>query len=109
MTGWIGCDLDGTLAEYVSWTGHETIGAPIPAMVARVKAWLKEGKDVRIFTARVGDGDQRSRRYIQEWCLTHIGKVLPITCQKDYAMVTLYDDRCVRVETNTGRLLSPEG
>ena len=52
--GWIGVDLDGTLAEYNGWQGPANIGAPIPAMVERVKAWLEEGRDVRIFTARVG-------------------------------------------------------
>ena len=51
--GWIGIDLDGTLAEYDGWKGVEHIGKPIPSMVERVKAWIIEGKDVRIFTARV--------------------------------------------------------
>lgn len=52
--GWIGVDLDGTLAI---WKGHFdvlAIGDPIPAMVDRVKAWIAAGQDVRIFTARVG-------------------------------------------------------
>jgi hypothetical protein len=30
---------------------------------------------------------------------------LPITNCKDFAMVELYDDRCVQVEANTGRLI----
>lgn len=77
-------------------------------MVERVKGWLAEGKDVRIFTARVGDGDQRSRRYIEAWCQEHLGEVLPITCSKDYGCVCIYDDRCVQVETNTGRLIATE-
>jgi hypothetical protein len=51
--GWIGVDLDGTLAHYDGWKGADHIGAPIPAMVERVKGWLTEGKTVRIFTARV--------------------------------------------------------
>lgn len=51
--GWIGVDLDGTLAEYHGWPPDGSIGAPIPAMIERVKQWLDEGKDVRIFTARV--------------------------------------------------------
>ena len=51
--GWIGVDLDGTLAEYLGWQGMGHIGEPIAPMVERVKAWLAEGKDVRIFTARV--------------------------------------------------------
>jgi hypothetical protein len=50
--GWIGVDLDGTLAHYDGWKGADHIGAPIPAMVERVKGWLAEGKTVKIFTAR---------------------------------------------------------
>lgn len=44
--GWIGVDLDGTLAEYHGWDDGR-IGAPIPKMVQRVKQWLAEGKEVR--------------------------------------------------------------
>ena len=51
--GWIGVDLDGTLAYYDQWRGALHIGEPIPVMLERVKRWLDEGKDVRIFTARV--------------------------------------------------------
>ena len=32
MSGWIGVDLDGTLAFYDMWRGMEHIGKPIPAM-----------------------------------------------------------------------------
>jgi hypothetical protein len=51
--GWIGVDLDGTLAHYEGWKGQEHIGEPIAPMVERVKGWLAEGREVRIFTARV--------------------------------------------------------
>ena len=37
--GWIGVDLDGTLAEYHGWQGIEHIGEPIPKMMARVRRW----------------------------------------------------------------------
>ena len=57
--GWIGVDLDGTLAVYYDW---EIIGDPIPLMVERVQQWLKEGKHVKIFTARVSHGDRRERK-----------------------------------------------
>ena len=40
MNGWIGVDLDGTLAHYEGWQGETHIGAPISAMVERVKRWL---------------------------------------------------------------------
>lgn len=111
MRGWIGVDLDGTLAEYDGWRGPDRIGAPVPAMVERVKLWLGEGKDVRIFTARISsDGTiervmdaERARAAIQQWCIEHLGRVLPITNTKDYGMIELWDDRCVQVEKNTGR------
>lgn len=52
-SGWIGVDLDGTLAEYNGWQGIDHIGKPIPKMVNRVKKWLSEGVQVKIFTARL--------------------------------------------------------
>jgi hypothetical protein len=111
-------DLDGTLAHYDGWVSVEHIGEPIPLMVERVILWLAEGKDVRIFTARVDGGEvalaagepagehfrdvAHVREVIEAWCLKHIGAVLPITNKKDFGMVQLWDDRCVRVVTNTG-------
>ena len=120
MNGWIGIDLDSTLAHYDEWRGVEHIGQPIQPMVDRVKRWVAEGYDVRIFTARVdggtvlADDDARKEQYqnvarvkavIEAWCMEHIGFILPITNVKDYGMWVLYDDRCVQVEKNTGRLL----
>lgn len=108
--GWIGVDLDGTLAKYDSWRGAEHIGDPVPAMLLRVRRWLVKGEDVRIVTARVGpQGDHhqlaRARLAIELWCKQHIGRILPVTAAKDFAMRVLYDDRAVQVETNTGRLI----
>lgn len=103
--GWIGVDLDGTLAHYDGWQGIAHIGAPIPKMVVRVQQWLAEGRVVKIFTARVGDaGHSRdiARHYIHVWCKRHIGQELPVTATKDLAMVELWDDRAVQVQCNTG-------
>ncbi|HOK45915.1 MAG TPA: hypothetical protein PLK67_08280 [Bryobacteraceae bacterium] len=122
MNGWIAVDLDGTLAEYHGWPADGSIGAPIPEMVEQVKQWLAEGKDVRIFTARVwpngtaiqGAGFEREKQAteqafrIQEWCRRHIGRPLPVTCVKDPFMVEQYDDRAFHVVPNTGRILRPE-
>lgn len=121
MSGWIAVDLDGTLARYDGWRGIAHIGEPIAPMVERVKQWIADGKDVRIFTARVDGGEvaiaagdmngvahrdvPEVRRHIEEWCILHIGQKLPITNIKDYGMTELYDDRCVQVEANTGRLI----
>lgn len=105
--GWIGVDLDGTLAHYDGHRGIEHIGAPIPAMVERVKRWLAEGRNVRIFTARVTHHDtNRARSYVEFWCREHLGQVLPVVCTKDLDMDELWDDRVVAVEPNTGRPLN---
>lgn len=111
MSGWIGVDLDGTLAHYEGWQGVEHIGAPVPAMVARVRRWLADGREVRIFTARVySDGSEArdkdvavAAKYIRDWCQEHLGYVLPITCVKDFGMIELWDDRAVRVVMNQGQ------
>lgn len=110
MTGWIGVDLDGTLAHYEGWKGELHIGEPIPKMIDRVKRWISEKKEVRIITARVSVGENdRSKsaisdikKAIDNWCLLHIGKVLPITCCKDFGMIELWDDRCIQIIPNTG-------
>lgn len=100
--GWIAVDLDGTLAHYDRWRGAHHIGEPVVRMVGRVKAWLAEGKEVRIFTARVCDGEPETRAVIERWCVKHIGMKLAITNVKDYGMIVLYDDRAIQVIPNTG-------
>jgi hypothetical protein len=100
--GWIGVDLDGTLAHYDEWRGIHHIGKPISAMANRVKQWLAEGKDVRIFTARIS-GNLSALGPIESWCRVHLGQTLTVTCEKDMNMIELWDDRCVQVEINTGR------
>ena len=78
--GWIGVDLDGTLAHYDEWRGVEHIGAPIPRMVERVKDWLQLGIEVRIVTARVSPAMRGADLdhvialgHIQNWCRKHLG------------------------------------
>lgn len=108
--GWIGVDLDGTLASYDQWLGVEHIGEPVILMADRVRTWLRQGRNVRIFTARVSrasKGWQEALRAIEAWCVVHFGQVLPVTCEKDLSMIELWDDRCVAVEKNTGIQLSP--
>lgn len=121
---WIAVDLDGTLAEYHGWPADGSIGKPIPAMVDRVKAWLAEGKDVRIFTARVwpteidlpGTSTEQTERYasaceqrerIRQWCGEHLGKELRMTHVKDPFMIELWDDRAIQMIPNTGERAAP--
>ena len=110
--GWIGVDLDGTLAEYNGWVSPTHIGKPVPKMLERVKQWLAEGRTVKILTARVSHDGTPFREMeasaafdaITTWLHEHVGYQynIPITNQKDYAMVELWDDRCVQVIPNTG-------
>jgi hypothetical protein len=112
--GWYGVDLDATLAIYEGWKGVTDIGEPVPAMLERVKQWISEGKRVKIVTARVYCGEsgepagdryreaQIARLAIEKWCAKHVGVILPVTCCKDFAMITLWDDRCVQVKPNIG-------
>ena len=69
----------------------------------RVKQWLAEGKEVKIFTARAAI-DQKclvTGRFwqkheiievIQNWTEKHLGQRLEVTATKDFRMIVLYDD-----------------
>jgi hypothetical protein len=113
--GWIAVDFDGTLATFnCGWVNdYRATGEPIKPMVALVKKWIAEGEDVRIFTARADCYHPTSKNLsfdeatkpIKEWCLKHLGVVLPITNVKDYYCKALYDDRAIQVEKDTGRLI----
>jgi hypothetical protein len=112
--GWVGVDLDGTLAHYEGWNGG-VIGMPVPAMAARVRQWLAEGREVRIVTARVAaiflpnateearEEARQQRERITAWCFNHFDAMMPVTAVKDFAMVELWDDRCIQVVPNTGQ------
>lgn len=111
--GWIGVDLDRTLAKYHGWKGELHIGEPIKPMVDQVKLWIEEGQEVRIFTARVSgrslpnlDGSKRDIdaivNAIQDWTQKHIGRRLEVTCEKDYACQEIWDDIAVKVVPNKG-------
>lgn len=114
MGGWIGVDLDGTLAEYHGYNKHKPIGDPIPTMLERIRGWLAEGKTVKIVTARVAAKylypddanaledallwESRIHAYTEE----HLGQRLEVTAVKDYSMIELWDDRAVQVIPNSG-------
>lgn len=114
---WVGVDLDGTLAHYDPTAfAVDHIGEPIEPVRDFVRSLLYRGVDVRIFTARVGphgeaypDGTpiphdfiDQARQHIEQWCLKHLGRVIPVTATKDYSMVALYDDRAVQLIPNEG-------
>lgn len=118
---WIGVDFDATLATYDS-DQFPAVGEPIGRMVARVNEWLIAGRDVQIVTARayperalleelhgyrrielLQDWDARVRP-VEEFCLEHFGRVLPVRCSKDFKMAELWDDRAIQVQAGTGIL-----
>jgi hypothetical protein len=106
---WIGVDLDGTLARHDRWVDELWIGDPIQPMVSRVREWLSRGWTVKVFTARVCSNPGLRKLPVEvvaeaigNWTLEHIGYRLEVTCEKDYAMVELWDDRAVQVIANTG-------
>ena len=106
MNETIAVDLDGTLARNDVEGWLENIGPPIERMVVRVRNWLAQGKNVKIFTARVSSKnfDARiQRQKIEQWTVEHIGTLLPVTAEKDPDMVEIWDDRAVAIEPNTGR------
>jgi hypothetical protein len=102
--GWIGVDLDGTLAVYEGWKGEEHIGEPVPLMLQRVKTWVAEGRRVKIFTARAY-GREHVVPIVHDWLVQHGLPPLEVTCVKDYACLEIWDDRAVHVQQNTGRVL----
>jgi hypothetical protein len=103
---WDGFDLDKTVAFFDTWKGPTHIGAPIPAMIEKIKQTIAEGRIAKIFTARVSYTDPRvneeCRKAIKAFCLEHVGVELEVTNIKDMGMRNLYDDRAWRVLENQG-------
>jgi hypothetical protein len=101
---WTGVDLDGTLAYYERSSSSDVIGEPVATMMALVKKMIKHDIRVKIFTARVQDPEQLP--IIRNWLKENGLPELEITNVKDYYMHRIYDDRCIQVEKNTGRLIT---
>lgn len=103
--GWIGVDLDGTLARQkdpsTPTLAADEPGEPIPEMLARVKDWLDKDIEVRIFTARACD--LKGVMAVRKWLIRQGLGDLVITNVKDMNMVALWDDKAIQVERNTGR------
>ena len=102
--GWIGVDLDGTLARSDTLLSLAKIGKPVPKMIKRVEQMIEKGVRVKIFTARASDPQQII--LIKNWLSKNSLPELEITNIKDYDMIRLYDDRAVQVIANTGDIVS---
>src|SRR5260370_9974751 len=106
--GWQGIDLDKTLALHDgTWHGANYIGEPIQPMVDFVKGLLKEGENVKIFTARVSDVNfpVMGKFAIEKWCLRVLGKKLDITNVKDGYCRKIFDDKAYHVVPNQGVII----
>ena len=111
--GWIGVDLDGTIAYWDPGQGIDRIGAPIigPCWLLFVDA-IDQGREVRIMTARVSSqghdltAAQAQRLLIQDWLEAPGLPRLAVTCEKDQHMEELWDDRARQVKTNSGEFIN---
>ena len=106
MAGWIGIDLDGTLATYQRWEGSDHFGDVLEPMKIRIQQWLDNQIEVRIFTARASQ--EKNIAPLQAWLVEQGLGELAVTNTKDYDLLQIWDDRAVEVEANTGNILTPK-
>jgi len=104
MNGWIGVDLDGTLAHYSPNDHICHIGRPIGSMLDKVKLLLSSGIKVKIYTARAAYGRSQVKM-IQDWLQQNGLPRLEVTNKKDFHMIECWDDRAIQVVTNEGRFV----
>jgi hypothetical protein len=98
-------DFDATLAHH---TGGKALGPPVPAMAEKVRRWLADGDEVRIFTARVSSSHphvEGMRKEIEDWCERHLGQRLEVTAEKKSDISDIHDDRARQVIPNLGHVV----
>jgi hypothetical protein len=102
-------DLDGTLAHFEKWEGPTIIGNPVPKMVQKVKGWLDNGDEVKVFTSRIypnaiytkPEECEAAKKAIEDWCVKYIGLKLDVTYEKGLFQIG-FDDRMEHIVPNTG-------
>lgn len=103
MTRTIFVDFDGTLAKQDIDRYKRQIGEPIFSMIDKVKTELDKGSRVVIFTARASYwADDHEKSDIEQFCLKHIGQILPITAIKEHYIDEIWDDRAREIIKNQG-------
>jgi hypothetical protein len=81
--GWIGIDLDGTLAHYESGdAANNEVGEPILPMLERVKM-LMTSNEVRIFTARAYPINRHILGSMAESALNDLEDTYMEACKKE--------------------------
>lgn len=102
----IAVDLDKTLAEHDDEKPFdpEHIGRPVEAMWTMVDAAIRDGCEVRIFTARAAEKSNIPpiREWLKKW---HLPEDLKITNEKTPDITEIWDDRAYGVEPNEGDFL----
>ena len=78
----------------------DKIGEPVPEMLEKVKAALKSGKTVKIFTARASEPENVPA--IKKWLKDHDLPELEITNEKTKDMDEFWDDKARGVVKNHG-------
>ena len=106
---WIGCDLDGTLAD----CSHPAAAAPpwpigevIEKTLARIRLVMMFGVKVRIFSIRAKYPEAVSA--VRVWMKANHLPDLDVTCTKDDDCIEIWDDRAVQYRPNSGRTAAPE-
>ena len=110
--GWVGFDLDGTIAQYTTFQGWDKIGPPVPGFVNLIKKLRALGVQCKILTARASAESralnditfEQVEKVIQDWTEKYIGERLPVVTEKGAAMICFFDDSAIQVDKNTGNL-----
>lgn len=105
--GYYYIDLDKTLAFHKTEWGAKVIGKPLPKMVVKIKKLLRDGKKIKIFTARAGE--KKAIKEIQDWLKANRLPRFEITNIKGTDVIEIWDDRARQVDPNTGEFAKALG
>ena len=102
---WYGFDCDGTIACYSGDEGPTEIGEPLgidkmDSAFNTLLCFLEQGKKCKIVTARAEFPE--SVKAIKAWSKKYLGQELEVTNKKDFAMISLFDDRAIGIDSETG-------
>lgn len=96
--GWIGFDFDRTISVRNSGDSLLVLGKPIVKLIEKIKEYQKNGRKVKILTAR----DESQFPLIISW-LAEQGIIgVEVTNKKDKRMDIFFDDKAVGVIENLG-------
>jgi len=86
--------------------GDGTVGLESAMISSEDMRQFYNGKDDNPFeNGNVTHVRLNAKEVVAYWCSKNLGFIPEIVYQKDYLMLSLFDDRVVQVEPNTGRIL----